>query len=396
MTTSAVPGRLHGLDALRAAMMLLGLVLHAGVSFTAQPSPVWPYQADRTSLVFDLLLMVIHLFRMPAFFLMAGFFAALLYRRRGWRGLIENRLRRIALPLIGAWLVLFPLWATGFDFALGGGDADALTATWGRVVDGRRTQPVSLMHLWFLYYLLLFYAAAVAIGRLAPGIAVAIASVPPAGSRWVASGPGVAGLGAITALALAPMTYPGIDADLSLLPAPRIVAAYGLFFASGWWLFEHPRALPELARRTWALLGCAVPGSLLYVALVLSPLRRSAPGQALALLTAGIIIWCWVLGLVGFFLRYCSGSASWRRYVADAAYWVYLVHVVVIIWTVGALAPSDLRARWQFLIALAVGTVVSFATYHYGVRSTVVGEWLNGRRADGPTGRPPVPDSQVA
>lgn len=48
------------------------------------------------------------------------------------------------------------------------------------------------------------------------------------------------------------------------------------------------------------------------------------------------------------------------------------MHVAVIIWTVGALAPSDLRARWQFLIALAVGAVVSFATYQYGVRSTVV------------------------
>jgi peptidoglycan/LPS O-acetylase OafA/YrhL len=381
--------RLHGLDALRAAMMLLGLVLHAGASFTVLPLQAWSYKADRTSLAFDVTLLVIHLFRMPAFFAMAGFFGAMLYRRRGWRGLVHNRLARIAAPLAVAWALLFPIWATGFDFAMTGGDA---RSRWARLADGQLVVPVGLMHLWFLYYLLFFYGAAVAIARLAPRVAIALDSVPPQSPRWVASVPGVTALGALTALLLSRMAFPGIETDDSFAPALRVVTVYGLFFAAGWWLFEHQAALPTLARRAWPLLGCAAAGSLLYAALLLTPMRRFSPAHAVTLLTTGIVIWCWVLGLVGFFLRYCSAPSAWRRYVADAAYWVYLVHVVVILWTVGALAPLGLRARWQFLIALGVGTAVSFLTYHYGVRTTVIGRWLNGRRA----GRPPLPDSQVA
>ena len=69
--------RLHSLDALRAAMMLLGLVLHSVVSYITIAIPeAWPYQDRQTSVAFDYLVFAIHLFRMPTFFVMAGFFAA--------------------------------------------------------------------------------------------------------------------------------------------------------------------------------------------------------------------------------------------------------------------------------------------------------------------------------
>jgi fucose 4-O-acetylase-like acetyltransferase len=69
--------RYHSLDALRAAMMLLGLVLHSAASYTRTPlRAAWPYHDTHNSIVFDLLLFFIHLFRMPIFFVVAGFFAA--------------------------------------------------------------------------------------------------------------------------------------------------------------------------------------------------------------------------------------------------------------------------------------------------------------------------------
>jgi hypothetical protein len=42
--------RYHALDALRATMMLLGLVLHSAVSYTARPlGAAWPYHDQQTS-----------------------------------------------------------------------------------------------------------------------------------------------------------------------------------------------------------------------------------------------------------------------------------------------------------------------------------------------------------
>lgn len=74
MTRVSAP-RDHSLDALRAAMMLLGVVLHSAASYTvnAERTP-WPYQDAQTTVGFDLLVFTIHIFRMPVFFLVAGFF----------------------------------------------------------------------------------------------------------------------------------------------------------------------------------------------------------------------------------------------------------------------------------------------------------------------------------
>ena len=82
----------HALDALRAAMMLLGIVLHAGLSYTHLPTrPLWPFKDRHTSMLCDVVMMASGLFRMPVFFLIAGYFAARIYGKRGVTGLVRNR-----------------------------------------------------------------------------------------------------------------------------------------------------------------------------------------------------------------------------------------------------------------------------------------------------------------
>ena len=71
--------RYYGLDALRGAMMLLGIVLHSAAFYIAAPPPHVPIVTDpNKSLVMDALFEFIHAFRMPVFFVLAGFFTALL------------------------------------------------------------------------------------------------------------------------------------------------------------------------------------------------------------------------------------------------------------------------------------------------------------------------------
>lgn len=66
--------------------MLLGLVFHSAASFAAAPLGLgWKYKDSETSIVFDVFVFLIHVFRMPIFFIIAGFFAALLYYQRGRR-----------------------------------------------------------------------------------------------------------------------------------------------------------------------------------------------------------------------------------------------------------------------------------------------------------------------
>src|SRR3954470_1615308 len=114
------PERLHALDAVRGYALLLGIVLHATMSFIPAPTRIWIIQDSHPSVTLGILFFVIHVFRMTAFFLIAGFFAHLSFHRRGDLGFIGDRLKRIALPLVVGWPILFTLmsvvaiWAAGF------------------------------------------------------------------------------------------------------------------------------------------------------------------------------------------------------------------------------------------------------------------------------------------
>jgi fucose 4-O-acetylase-like acetyltransferase len=81
--------RLHSLDFLRGAMMFLGILLHRMLPFMETPVPFWPAQDDDRSPLVDLLVIVVHDFRMRTFFFLAGFFGCLLYQRHGLTAMLQ-------------------------------------------------------------------------------------------------------------------------------------------------------------------------------------------------------------------------------------------------------------------------------------------------------------------
>ena len=86
--------------------MLLGIGLHAAIPFVP-----WRVEGDTGGWLLDVFVAFVHGFRMPLFFLISGFFTALLWRRRGLRSLIRHRLRRVGLPLlIGCFTIIPAVW----------------------------------------------------------------------------------------------------------------------------------------------------------------------------------------------------------------------------------------------------------------------------------------------
>lgn len=100
--------RRHDLDALRGFAMLLGIALHGALSFIPE---VWPVtdSSQGAADLFGLAALFIHGFRMPLFFLMSGFFTAMLWKRRGLGAVVRQRFRRVFVPLVLASVTVVPV-----------------------------------------------------------------------------------------------------------------------------------------------------------------------------------------------------------------------------------------------------------------------------------------------
>jgi peptidoglycan/LPS O-acetylase OafA/YrhL len=74
------------------------------------------------------------------------------------------------------------------------------------------------------------------------------------------------------------------------------------------------------------------------------------------------------------------GCNAATRYLADASYWVYLVHFPFVGLAQIAVARLPILTPVKFLLAATITVALSLMTYHVCARYTWVGEFLNGYR----------------
>lgn len=390
---SVATERLHGLDAVRALALLLGVSLHAGMSYMPGSQFFWLVSDTSSSLVMNLAFYATHLFRMTAFFLIAGYFGRLSCERLGSAGFARDRARRIFLTLIAAWpAVMFGITLVLICAALlkGGGQLPSESPP------GPSFAPddFPLAHLWFLYVLCGFYLAAL-------GLRTLLARIDPRstlaamGDRALArlltpwSMP-LLGLPVALALSQHPEWYAwfGIPTpDQSLYPNLSAVVGYGLAFAVGWCLQRRRETLIRLAshRHGFLVLAIGLMAACLWMVGLSSP-PTPAPQGAGTLLYAwcyGAASWAGTLALVALALHQANSYSAARRYVADASYWIYLAHLPLVMGL--QLVASRFHAPWwiEYPLLLALAFALLLGSYHVLVRRTWLGAWLNGKRAGG-------------
>jgi peptidoglycan/LPS O-acetylase OafA/YrhL len=86
------------------------------------------------------------------------------------------------------------------------------------------------------------------------------------------------------------------------------------------------------------------------------------------------------LAVLSLALRFASGYSAVRRYLADASYWVYIVHLPLVM--VGQILVVNETWPWfiKFGVVISGTMAISLLTYQLLVRHSFVGGWLNGRR----------------
>ena len=389
MTTT---DRLHSLDAVRAFALLLGVVFHAGFSFIPGMIPgIWAIVDTSPSVALSVLLFASHVFRMSLFFFVAGFFAHMVFHRRGPRGFWTDRGKRILVPLVVGWPILAP--------ALGAIWIWGLTKTFGGTLPAPPADmppppaaAFQLTHLWFLYYLFWLYVIVVSVrsavvaldrhGTLRRTVDIAV-------NRLVRTG--LAALVLPVPLVAALYTHQnwimwfGIPTpDQSLIPQLVSLVGFGTAVAFGWLVHRQPDLLGAWARQWTFHLGGALATTVICLSIAgpaptLLPAARDVKTLTYAM-SYGVAIWCWSFALIGLATRFLSRQNAAVRYVADASYWIYLVHLPVVV--AFQVLVGHLPWHWslKFVLILGSSLAVLLVSYRYLVRPTFVGQVLNGRR----------------
>lgn len=384
---SGAGGRIHYLDNLRALAMILGVLLHAGLAYAAPAQEVWLATDSQSSIAIDMGIWFIHLFRMGLFYLLSGYFAALLVKRKGVKKFLVNRGIRIALPMI----LFFPFLAGAMMLVIIAalsmeGEKRGLMGLIARTIEagpsaGESTDQSTLgwMHLWFLYYLLIFSLLAALCTRL-----------PTIHFNWLFKRRWLMALAPLTlapCVALAGVPLPAAE---SFVPVLWPFGFYGLFYWAGWQLFGRESSLDKLRPYAWPLLLCSLllyvpyylylPELSIEVAIARKTTLPAAPLFIESILTAYLSVSLTIVSLL-LGQRFLSNYSGSMRFVADASYWVYLVHLPIVLLLQTLLIPLEVNVWLKFAFTTSATLVACMATYVVFVRYTPIGWMLNGKRA---------------
>ncbi len=386
MNTS-VSERYNDLDAVRALALLLGVVLHGVMSFMAPR--IWVVGDSATGVGFDVAFYVIHMFRMTTFFVLAGFFARMMVQKKGLANFIGNRLKRVALPLVAFWPVCIAAIIAVAILANMPAPGSAAASAPPPPPPTLATFP--LTHLWFLYALLLLYAGAAVIK--------VVTDVLHVGGFLGRALDKVVGLltrtDLISALLIIPvfcafytnpqwLMWMGImSPDAGFVPNMMAVAGFSTAFAFGWWLNRRADLLDHLASRWWVYGASALIGTwwCLHIA---GAEARIVPvnGHDHPLYAAlyALTGWSWTFFLIGAARTFLKRETPAVRYIADASYWVYLIHIPLVMGLQYAVMNLDWPAEPKAAIVLIGTMVLALVTYQLFVRYSFIGTILNGRK----------------
>ena len=385
IATAAVLHRQHALDNLRALMMWLGIVLHVAANHMTGPM-LLPWRDMTTSQSADVLVAVIHVFRMPVFLILAGYFVALLVERRGPELMLRHRMRRIALPFVVFWPVVFALTGALAMLYVHRAERGYLGISLEIVPTVPHAPLINTLHMWFLYQLAGLALLTFATLKLVRHVPQTLRDQITTAFRLVGEQPwGFVVLALPLGLIGAQYSFGILTVTGSFAPPLKEWLHHGLLYAFGYFLYINRRSLlpryTKLANRfAWAgALLCLVSLAMLHQ-VNLHPEDFGFAFRVFTAWTYNSATWLWSFSLIGLALRHLNRQSKALRYMADSSYWVYLVHMLGTIGFGALLYGTPLPAEVKMLLNIAATTILGLATYQLFVRNTPVGQLLNGKR----------------
>ncbi|MGE4430096.1 MAG: acyltransferase family protein [Sphingobium sp.] len=378
-------GREHHWDFLRAVLMLLGVPYHVFLSYRA--GQTWIVTSGEGGAAYAWLAEIIHLFRMPVFFIVAGYFAALLLSRRDPGVWFKGRLMRLGIPFVTCLLLLNPLMNFACELSVFPNPRDA----WASFLHNSATSGgYWVRHLWFLIVLLYFCALAACAVRFFP--ALKQARLPQSADQWLARH----ALPVLLAVAVIVGLWEAVAIEL---------------FYMGGLATNFPQQILRLDETIqfapWFLIGLVLQRT---PALLDRLYRLSAPVAAIAVLAAaGSLVGMGRLGpMEGRFIASIAAVSIAQLAIAacknfadrphplvdrmvEASFTIYLFHMPVIIGLVLAGKYVALPVDAKVLLVLLLSLAISWGAWEVIRRSRLLLFLFDGRTMAKSAPIPPSP-----
>ncbi len=364
----------HGLDALRAFAAFLGFVLHSAMPYIDLGRiSIWPVHSQSHSTILYYLVTWIHLFRMPVFFMLAGFFACLIYHNKQISSFISNRFKRIVIPFLVFWLV--PSAFSVVTIVLSN-----LLSHSHFSIHPMYEKLREIGGLWFLYYLILMQLAHIL-------VRFTVNSSSKKVQYWLASC--IANLRKVIMM-LAFITIAIIALlfghGLSWLRYPPSVLAlhfplfffYASFYLAGCMLAKNSDFFQLVTRYSWTflLLSMVAFGFLL---MIMQPYFTIDGMLNLATLCIIYLVsWLTTLALFGLVVRYFQKKSRVITYLAESSYWLYLSQFSVILVMQIILVRTHLPLYSQFILICIGSMAVCLISYAVFIRRRPWATYVDG------------------
>lgn len=343
------PSRLYYMDLLRGVLMLLGVVLHTLAVFSIDST--WKISSSEKAIYADALVSIIHSFRMPAFFIISGFFTALILARRNRYDYVKMRMTRLGIPLLFTGLLInIPM-----SLYVNGGPGDV---GWSNYL-GRASW---LGHLWFLSVLILYSVMA---GVLWPLIA-----------KWLNSDKASINLLFIFLIVL---SYPIVirigwqldvrDMYLFILPRSNLFQYLPYFIIGIIFFFQKDRI--NLDKGLLPILALTAISITLFL-LISMPVINN-----LLEILSSLLISFSIFAIANRMLT--EYPRKWIRQLADASYTIYIIHQPVIIALGFVVLQLSMNVHLKVITILALTTLITLLVHVYIVKKfRLAGILLNG------------------
>ena len=357
--------RLYSLDFLRAFALLMGVLLHVLMLFLE------PFDGSEPRLTASIIFIWIHTWRMPLFMLLAGFFTALSLSKRDTGNYAFNRLIRLGVPLLLLWSVIPAIdEGTSELFKI----PELISYIFYDIPFTLR-----LDHLWFLYYLLLFYGVILLIKTTVPLIFSLVVDFELSLSR-------VLFLWMPILILLSPLNKPigGIFGEIPItfgeinLGSMLFMAS---FFIIGMQAYKSSQFLENLQRtRFW--LPSLIVFSLIPIGLLAWGGVKDEPFAFAGLLELWIVnslsgsaALLLVLSIMGLAMHKISSTGRVLRWLVRLSYPIYVFHLMFVISVSGTLMFFGINDWIVVLLGFASGILFPVIIY-YAIISWTPLDWV--------------------